>query len=147
MDDMRRRIRKRTLKWAGLGLCSALAGMLIFGLFWNACYCGSNWAIGSANLTLHGSTFPNPDLLADASPGWHFGHVEGQPIWWPKLIRVTALKTLCIPIWMFLMPAATATAYLWYADRRPQIGGMNCGYNLTSNASGVCPECGAFLGE
>jgi hypothetical protein len=39
---------------------------------------------------------------------------------------------------------ALATAYLWWSDRRriPPGHCRKCGYNLTGNVSGVCPECG-----
>lgn len=31
--------------------------------------------------------------------------------------------------------------------RRPRLGLCACGYNLTGNQSGVCPECGRKLGD
>jgi predicted amidophosphoribosyltransferase len=36
------------------------------------------------------------------------------------------------------------TAFLWWRGRRPTAVGhcRKCGYNLTGNISGVCPECG-----
>jgi len=35
------------------------------------------------------------------------------------------------------------TAALWWLDRRIPTGHcQKCGYNLTGNVSGVCPECG-----
>jgi len=45
-----------------------------------------------------------------------------------------------LPLALFGVP----TAYLWYRDRRrfPPGHCPSCGYNLTGNQSGVCPECG-----
>lgn len=46
----------------------------------------------------------------------------------------------------FLFPlvmVAIPIAFLWHRDRRPPKGHcQKCGYNLTGNVSGVCPECG-----
>lgn len=48
-----------------------------------------------------------------------------------------------VPISIFLLPIAIATIWLWYSDGQPKGGCTNCGYDLTGNVSGVCPECGA----
>jgi predicted amidophosphoribosyltransferase len=36
------------------------------------------------------------------------------------------------------------TVILWFADRRriPPGHCQKCGYDLTGNVSGICPECG-----
>ena len=49
-----------------------------------------------------------------------------------------------VPIWMPLVLVALPTAFLWRLDRRriPPGHCLKCGYNLTGNVSGVCPECG-----
>jgi hypothetical protein len=44
---------------------------------------------------------------------------------------------------LLLLLAAVPTALLWYVDRRfPRGHCRRCGYDLTGNVSGVCPECG-----
>ena len=53
-----------------------------------------------------------------------------------------------IPLWMPFLGIAITTAlirrtHLWRADRRGIC--RDCGYNLTGNVSGVCPECGTQL--
>jgi len=49
-----------------------------------------------------------------------------------------------VPIWLPLLLIATPTAWLWYRDRRRIPAGhcWRCGYDLTKNESGQCPECG-----
>ena len=48
-----------------------------------------------------------------------------------------------IPLYGFLLAAAIPTIILWRRDRRHPPGHcQRCGYDLTSNVSGVCPECG-----
>ena len=44
---------------------------------------------------------------------------------------------------LFMLFTVVPTALLWYVDRRFPPGHCQaCGYNLTGNTSGVCPECG-----
>ena len=52
-------------------------------------------------------------------------------------------RSLFVPHWLFAVLFALPTAILWYRDRRPPKGHcQNCGYNLTGNVTGICPECG-----
>ena len=54
------------------------------------------------------------------------------------------IKSLDIPLWIFLLPVGVATLMLWGRDRKHHKPGhcRKCGYNLTGNESGLCPECG-----
>ncbi len=49
-----------------------------------------------------------------------------------------------VPFWMPFLIVASPTTILWWLDRRriPPGHCQKCGYNLTGNVSGVCPECG-----
>lgn len=49
-----------------------------------------------------------------------------------------------IPLYLVLSAMALPTAYLYWRDRRriPPGHCQRCGYNLFSNVSGRCPECG-----
>ena len=48
-----------------------------------------------------------------------------------------------VPHWFVLLILAVPMAYLWWRDRRPPPGHCRaCGYDLTGNVSGICPECG-----
>lgn len=48
-----------------------------------------------------------------------------------------------LPVWCLLLPTVTITAVYCYLDRRrPKGHCQDCGYDLTGNESGVCPECG-----
>ena len=49
---------------------------------------------------------------------------------------------LKIPLWMIAWNFALPCIYLRFASRRPVPGHCRCGYNLTGNTSGICPECG-----
>lgn len=48
-----------------------------------------------------------------------------------------------LPLWLPFLLAAIPTAFLLLRDRHRQLNHCrSCGYNLTGNVSGVCPECG-----
>lgn len=50
-----------------------------------------------------------------------------------------------LPMWIPLTLAIGASAVFWHRDRRFQPGAcQKCGYNLTGNTSGRCPECGTL---
>ena len=55
---------------------------------------------------------------------------------------VSARLTVIIPLWLPLIVFGIPTACCWFYDRRPAKGHcQTCGYNLTGNESGKCPEC------
>jgi hypothetical protein len=58
------------------------------------------------------------------------------------------MTQLRIPIWVVLVPLALLTTFLFLRDRRARRKSgccKECGYNLTGNVSGRCPEFGATL--
>ena len=64
-------------------------------------------------------------------------------LWRPRLGAECGSAYLVLPLWLPLLSLAIPTALLWYRDRRPPRGHcQECGYNLTGNVTGVCPEYG-----
>lgn len=53
-----------------------------------------------------------------------------------------------LPLWVPFVIVGIPTAALWRRDRRFPAGHcQSCGYDLTGNKSGVCPECGCNIGQ
>ena len=74
-------------------------------------------------------------------------HLPGR--WWSLRHRIgrdpqqKLVHLWTAPLWIPLLIAVVLTTYLWYRDRRAPPGHcQHCGYDLTGNVSGVCPECG-----
>jgi hypothetical protein len=53
------------------------------------------------------------------------------------------LRQATLHLWVPFLICAAPTAWLWYSNRSPAPGKCRCGYDLTGNTSGRCPECGA----
>jgi hypothetical protein len=79
-------------------------------------------------------------------PDWSAEYVGGEFRWgWVDVGKaITGDRWINIPIWLALFAIAVPTVILWQLDRRPPPGHcQRCGYDLTGNVSGQCPECGS----
>ncbi len=56
-------------------------------------------------------------------------------------------QELIIPLWLPILLLLIPTVYLWWLDRDAIEPGhcVQCGYDLTGNVSGRCPECGGAI--
>jgi len=81
-------------------------------------------------LRVHRRDAPWPEWLpyCDLPDGWDLSHA------W----------VIVLPLWMPFVILAIPTVLLWWRDCRSIPPGhcQQCGYDLTGNVSGVCPECG-----
>lgn len=75
---------------------------------------------------------PNPDYTADV-----------HNLWIARRYKTTSWFATIVSLWLPFLIGAPVTIHLWRRDRRPRKGHCReCGYDLTGNESGVCPECG-----
>ncbi len=147
---------RRFAKWAGLSMCLLLASA--FALTegkWGPAYrfaSGIHFGVGNATLAVFNelpplfpfqgwvSCFVNPngDIVVSSSSLATIR--SGVPIpLYDGRGRSVRFRTL-----FFL--AALPAAILWYPQVRHASGHCRkCGYNLTGNVSGVCPECGTKI--
>jgi hypothetical protein len=79
------------------------------------------------------------------SLGWHAGRSRGGLGLRMPVVHLREFRWYAdLPFWGLFVFAAFPTTLLWWFDRRrfPPGHCQNCGYNLTGNVSGICPECG-----
>ncbi len=68
----------------------------------------------------------------------------------PPGMRLVA-HSVCLPLWLLMIAFAVYPAFAFFRGplrrwRRRRKGlCLKCGYDLTGNASGVCPECGEAI--
>jgi hypothetical protein len=109
---------------------------------------GVLWIHGNGNIQRHYS-------FEGRWVGW-----RNRPVWtfaaWPYVGGVSYYQDdhalldpaveweVTLPYWLLLTGAAIPTTWLWRRRRRRYSPGKcrECGYNLTGNTSGRCPECG-----
>jgi hypothetical protein len=155
---MRRPSRMRSwLKW-----CGVITSLLIV-LAWTA---SLRWDCGyAADRASHGDRFgvyiaasclglfymPSEPQLPR---GWIVRPANSvvlarQLRWKPEYVNARGLTFLDVPLWIPFLLVAIPTAYLCWRDRRriPPGHCRKCGYNLTGNVSGVCPECGVKIAD
>ncbi len=151
-----KRTTKRRLGMAGLVTAGMMLVMFVvstkFGLFLS-CYPsrslfssrpmgGIGLAPGAFGVSIpHGFWEMNRSwsLDARAHPEWSFFY------WRPKLFADRRRHILLIPLWIPTLIIAIPSFILWRRNRKLPESHCDCGYNLTGNLSGVCPECGRKL--
>ena len=152
----------RILKWAGAVLgCSILAGGIV-SIF-------ANMGVTGCSLTTPVIGKPTPFIHVlngyavvgrlEYTEKWWFQPLQGPrlPFFWrPRVTKLTFKRpgenapqpvihsVLLIPLWIPFAIIVLPTAYLFWRDRCRIPSGhcQKCGYDLTGNVSGVCPECG-----
>ena len=89
----------------------------------------------------------NPVQYSWKEDRWSFTVQASTPsLGWRLRYFLTSAGEWCfvVPLWLPFGILAVPTGYLFWRDRRRPLPGHcgQCGYNLTGNTSGVCPECG-----
>lgn len=150
---MRRRLprRGRILKWVGLGLCSLLIVAWGVSLRWWVKVRGPPievWLVDGNLSVLNQSDRLEPlktwrfevESVRSSSVRWLHGLCLPQEFVLPDGSNLGFAVPLGSPL-LILLPVSVA---LWRHNRRRPPKGycQTCGYDLTGNVTGVCPECG-----
>jgi ribosomal protein L37E len=73
---------------------------------------------------------------------------RGEPIWLPETSTIAGEKDLTIPLWLGVLLFGIPAGFLIWRDRHTTLSQcQRCGYDLTGNVSGTCPECGSPVPE
>ena len=143
LSALRRRPRlRRVAKWTGTLICITLvvggAANLLYSVTWTLPN-GSGFGTGSGGVGVSWRA-----LAGRFAPGLTIANAD-EWLFWPPLIIFRDRGGLIIqaPIWFPLLMIGIPTIVCWRLDRRRLPPGYcPCGYDLTGNVSGVCPECG-----
>jgi len=157
--NLKRRLRRRRVaKWVATGLLTlVLVGWAV----------SINYSVGYANKSLGtGVSIANGGLyikyVLESPPAYvpispfattRFHVNKSQGAWSWSLSRPFIIKTnkfsitIMVSFWLIVFVGFAGTALLWRWDDTPMPPGhcQSCGYNLTGNVSGVCPECGEHI--
>ena len=134
---------RRIAKWGGLVVCMTVgAAWILSPWLWIGCSNGQTYiglsagAVGIGAFTRYPRNLPGVHIVRRDRPKFEFFFIPGWST--PGGRGFTVL----VPLWIPLLLTAISTAILWRRDRIPPGHCQRCGYNLTGNVSGRCPECG-----
>jgi hypothetical protein len=154
-----RRLRRtrRFLKWGGLALSLIIVLAWMACRWWRLAYAIEHGPQAISRCTLEEGTFSFSRFWVGDSwrepTGWSL-RAKPDPVeyrhfeWWLRTFsRSLPGSEVSVPLWMPFLLVAAPTMFLWLRDRRRVLPGHcgQCGYDLTGNTSGVCPECGMEL--
>lgn len=139
---------RRALRWGGLAVCVAMLAVFVVTHEHGRALYTSHGYFGVAQGLIGIGWYPPPSgglpqLWGIEGFGYHqsgllwiFDGYLGRPSGW-----------VAIPLWALFIPAAGLTLLAWRSASVPNRDPpgercSGCGYNLTGNASGQCPECG-----
>jgi hypothetical protein len=100
-----------------------------------------DWSIAVCN----GAILLDCDNATTTPADWYVFPLAGwSSLWWFDLNG----PAFILPLWPFALLFGVPSAYVWYRDRCsiPE-GHCGCGYDLTGNVTGSCPECGRDVGS
>ncbi|MFM9994900.1 MAG: hypothetical protein ACKVU4_03765 [Phycisphaerales bacterium] len=133
--------RRRILMHTSLGAGIIVTLATWISIRWHAVYVHHRIMCGITYGQLSISWVPPNNAV---QPHWIVGPHPDLFRWWPFWIVNQYSGDIGLPLW----PIAVGLLYLpiaiWLIDRRARRAGTrcSCGYDLTGNTTGVCPECG-----
>ena len=125
----------RTVKWGGTGACgvTAVAWLLSLGFHyqWVSPDRRTFLSIYSGRVSFLRLDRSLPPAAIERGFTPAFGRLGGE---------------LVIPVWIVLLALLVPTTIAWFKCRCYPPGRCQaCGYDLTGNLSGTCPECGTAV--
>lgn len=137
--------KRRILKWAGLLTCALLMLTIVLTRWWSISWSkGNHWGFFQWGAVAFGYHNQVDDFRYFR---WYVRrNIQTGPLfWWFDYQPGTQRRGSCFitPLWLPLAMIGVPTILAWRRDRPfPPGHCQKCGYDLTGNLSGVCPECG-----
>jgi hypothetical protein len=146
---------RRWFKWIGTTVCVLLLVMWVYSV-WGSVFrvCRVRNAECTVELTAQNLWFIWVDSGVPRQTEWIFRwrHPLALRLWLPHASgggmsrngKNIGFRTFNVPLWIPILLIAIPTLFLFWRDHQLNPTGhcQKCGYNLTGNVSGICPECG-----
>ena len=147
---------RRFVKRLAMTATILLAATWLGTLWWRLSFVspGNNYEIAASTGALRVDWIPFAErgiVKLTFSAGFHFSRQYFiRHKWLPSISIRGCPGNVVIPLWLPTAVALGAVAVLWWPDLRARWYGwrlgpnhcLECGYDLTGNVSGRCPECG-----
>jgi hypothetical protein len=132
------------LKWAGLAASLTLFILLLAQPIQVNTKNAALWVFNGCVIVFHQPVGPGIEADMWQNRMISFANDVGfTPQYRSVTLQTGKLISMSVPLAPLLPLVVIATAVLWRLDRRFPLGRcVKCGYNLTGNVSGVCPEYG-----
>ncbi len=138
-----RRIRRRRLAWVLLTISLLSAVAVPASAFLRVVIVSPGYAIGMAKGAF--------GVVNHRGVEWDFEFEYGPENWDSQYALVPTLDLtrweVTVPVWLTFVVISVLTAIAFRRGRIPPGYCRKCGYNLTGNVSGRCPECGTAVGK
>ncbi len=141
---------RRFLKWAGLAACIAIfliwtgSGWFVVSYSWSGRTLAYNLDLHNGQIVFFTRSYNSNIELPYRTVCWYRNSWRNPPEFhWGLQVCGTPSWGFTLPLWVPFLLAGVTTSMLLYRDRRYPPGHCcKCGYDLTGNVSGLCPECG-----
>lgn len=151
--------RGRVLKWTGAATCTVIFLAWVGSVPLQLGYVYAYGTPGSRQGSYHIHLNDGRINISHLNYRWRYGSYGYWEVVWPDVhLKWTpivgtyiganrTIKTRSVPLWVPWVIVAIPTALLFWLDRRRIPSGYckKCGYDLTGNVSGICPECGEMV--
>lgn len=155
--DMRRHARELVLAWlllTTLLICSLLLGLGWYGDTWVAELDNGNinveWNVDPFWIFESGFAHGIGDTPFRLLPRFERHHYSQAALNSSNPFAILGggddRRVLLLPLWLPWIGLSLASGWILWKNRRKTAGHCHrCGYNLTGDKSGICPECGARI--